>query len=112
MTMKLLLIGAGNMGGAMIPGLLEYDLTVVEAWEERRNELAARYPGLKLLPEIPSLEGYVVILAIKPQSLGSLETDGEAEALLSILAGTPLAKLRERVRAKAYIRAMPNIAAL
>jgi pyrroline-5-carboxylate reductase len=110
--MKLLLIGAGNMGGAMIPGLLDHDLTVVEAWEARRSELAARYPGLKLLPEIPSLEGYVVILAIKPQSLATLETEGEAEALLSILAGTPLAKLRAKVRAKAYIRAMPNIAAL
>ncbi len=110
--MNLLLIGAGNMGGAMIPGLLHHDLTVVEAWEERRNELAARYPGLKLLPEIPSLEGYVVILAIKPQSLSALETEGEADALLSILAGTPLAKLQERIRAKAYIRAMPNIAAL
>jgi pyrroline-5-carboxylate reductase len=112
MTMKLLLIGAGNMGGAMIPGLLDHDLTVVEAWETRREELSRNYPGLKLVASIPSLEGYVVILAIKPQSLESLETEGEAQALISILAGTPLEKLRTKVRAKAYIRAMPNIAAL
>ncbi|WP_457608537.1 pyrroline-5-carboxylate reductase [Nitratifractor sp.] len=110
--MKILLIGAGNMGGAMLAGLSDYDVTVVESSPERREELAGLYPKAKLLDSIPSLEGYVVLLAIKPQSLESLRTEGEAEALISILAGTPLAKLRERIEAKAYIRAMPNIAAL
>jgi len=110
--MKILLIGAGNMGGAMLAGLTEYEVTVVEAYEPRREELARRYPGITLLDSLPSLEGYVVLLAIKPQSLDSLKTEGRANALISILAGTPLAKLRERISAKAYIRAMPNIAAL
>ncbi len=110
--MKLLLIGAGNMGAAMIPGLRDYDLTVVEGRAVRRDELSKRYPNISLRGDIPSLEGYVVILAIKPQSLENLSTQGEAEALVSILAGTPLSKLRERIAAKAYIRAMPNIAAL
>ncbi len=110
--MKILLIGAGNMGGAMLEGLVDYDVTVVESRNTRRNELAGRYPGISLLDHIPSLDGYVVLLAVKPQSLASLETEGEAEALISILAGTPLAKLKERIAAKAYIRAMPNIAAI
>jgi len=110
--MKILLIGAGNMGGAMLAGLGEYDVTVVEAYAPRREELAALYPSITLLEEIPSLDGYVVLLAIKPQSLDALQIHGEAEALISILAGTPLAKLRERIAAKAYIRAMPNIAAM
>ena len=110
--MKILLIGAGNMGGAMLAGLGSYEITVVEAWKPRREELAALYPGITLLETIPPLDGYVVLLAIKPQSLNDLQTEGEAEALISILAGTPLAKLRERIAAKAYIRAMPNIAAL
>ncbi|HFC03608.1 MAG TPA: pyrroline-5-carboxylate reductase [Nitratifractor salsuginis] len=110
--MKILLIGAGNMGGAMLEGLADYDVTVVEARPSRREELARSYSGITLLDHIPSLEGYVVLLAVKPQSLGSLETEGKAEALISILAGTPLAKLKERIAAKAYIRAMPNIAAL
>ena len=110
--MKILLIGAGNMGGAMLAGLSDYDVTVVEAYAARRMELAALYPTVTLLESIPSLDGYVVLLAIKPQSLESLGVSGEAEALISILAGTPLAKLREKISAKAYIRAMPNIAAL
>jgi len=112
--MKLLLIGAGNMGGAMLAGLYqEYDVTVVEAYAPRREELAEMYgEQITLLEAIPALDGYVVLLAIKPQTLGRLETTGEAEALISILAGTSLETLRAKVAAKAYIRAMPNIAAL
>ncbi len=110
--MKILLIGAGNMGGAMLAGLGDHDVTVVEAYAQRADELRKLYPDIKILESIPALDGYVVILAIKPQSLASLKVSGEAEALISILAGTPLSKLREKINAQAYIRAMPNIAAI
>ena len=33
--MKILLIGAGNMGGAMLKGLHSYDITVVEAYQKK-----------------------------------------------------------------------------
>ena len=110
--MKILLIGAGNMGGAMLSGLDRSEMTVVEAWAPRAEELSARYPEITVTYTIPPLDGYVVILAVKPQSLAEMHFTGEAEALISILAGIPLATLREKVPAKAYIRAMPNIAAL
>ncbi len=110
--MKILLIGAGNMGGAMLEGLREYDISVVEANSSRREELKKQYSNIEVFENIPSLDGYVVLLAIKPQSLSKLQVSGRAEALISILAGTPLAKLKEKIEAKAYIRAMPNIAAL
>ena len=110
--MKLLLIGAGNMGGAMLSGLERYDVTVVEAYAPRQDELKKLYPELTMLDEIPALDGFVVILAIKPQALSSLVCTGEAKAVVSILAGTPLAKIRAKLSAQAYIRAMPNIAAL
>ncbi len=110
--MKILLIGAGNMGGAMLSGWKDRDVTVVEAYEPRAKELESLYPSIQILSQIPSLDGYVVVLAIKPQSLKTLETNGEAEAIISILAGTPLASIREKISAKAYIRAMPNMAAL
>ncbi len=110
--MKILLIGAGNMGGAMLSGLDRYDVTVVEAHAPRQEELKALYPNVTLLDTVPSLDGYVVILAIKPQSLESLACEGEAQAVISILAGTALEKIKEKVKAKAYIRAMPNLAAL
>jgi pyrroline-5-carboxylate reductase len=110
--MKILLIGAGNMGGAMLAGFGDYDVTVVEAYAPRADELREMYPDITITDTVPSLDGYIVILAIKPQTLSSLVVSGQAEALISILAGTPLAKLKEKVDAKAYIRAMPNIAAL
>jgi pyrroline-5-carboxylate reductase len=110
--MKLLLIGAGNMGGAMLAGLDRSDMTVVEAYAPRAEELKKLYLEITVLETIPPLDGYVAILAVKPQTLGGMRFEGEAEALISILAGTPLTVLREKVPSRAYIRAMPNIAAL
>jgi pyrroline-5-carboxylate reductase len=110
--MKLLLIGAGNMGGAMLEGLKEYDITVVESYKPRVEELKKLYPNLKITDTIPNLDGYIVILAIKPQALSKLQVKGKAKGVISILAGTPLEKLKEKISAISYIRAMPNIAAL
>lgn len=110
--MKLLLIGAGNMGGAMLQGLHVKDITVVEAYQPRADELKTLFPTLKIVKEIPSLEGYLVILAIKPQSFMDFKTNGVAEGVISIMAGINLEKLKNGIKAKQYIRAMPNMAAL
>jgi pyrroline-5-carboxylate reductase len=110
--MKLLLIGAGNMGGAMLQGLHVNDITVVEAYPARAHELQTLYPTIKIVNEIPSLEGYLVILAIKPQSFATLQTKGIAEGVISIMAGVSLEKLKLGIMAKHYIRSMPNMAAL
>ena len=110
--MELLLIGAGNMGSAMLKGFSEFNVTVVEKSETRAKELKEQFKGVEVLSEIPNISGKVVVLAVKPQTLPLLEVSGEAEALVSILAGTPIAKLKEKIDAKYYIRAMPNIAAL
>ena len=110
--MKLLLIGAGNMGGAMLQGLHGKDITVVERDATRADSLKKLYPSLNILEDIPLLEGYVVILAIKPQVFGMLETSGTAEAVISIMAGVSLGRLREGIASKQYIRSMPNMAAL
>ncbi|AHJ13665.1 pyrroline-5-carboxylate reductase [Sulfurospirillum multivorans] len=110
--MKLLLIGAGNMGGAMLQGLHVNDITVVEAYPPRVLELQTLYPTITIVSEIPSLEGYLVILAIKPQSFSMLHTKGIAEGVISIMAGVSLEKLKSGIMAKHYIRSMPNMAAL
>jgi pyrroline-5-carboxylate reductase len=110
--MNILLIGAGNMGGAILAGMDRSHVTVVEAYAPRAEELRGLYPEITVVESIPSLDGYVVILAVKPQSLASIRFNGRARALISILAGTTLAKLRETIEAEAYIRAMPNLAAL
>ncbi len=110
--MQLLLIGAGNMGSAMLKGLADFDITVVERDINKIKELKKLYPKAKFLNETPNIDNFVVILAIKPQSLDNLRLNGKAKALISILAGTPISKLKEKVDAKFYIRAMPNVAAM
>lgn len=109
--MKLLLIGAGNMGGAMLQGLHVRDITVVERKIASAKMLQERYPSIKIVQETPCLDGYVVIVAIKPQSFGTLKTTGIAEGVISIMAGISLEKLKLGIAAKQYIRSMPNMAA-
>lgn len=109
--MKLLLIGAGNMGGAMLQGLHVRDITVVERKIDAAKMLQERYPSIKIVQETPCLDGYVVIVAIKPQSFGILKTTGIAEGVISIMAGISLEKLKLGIAAKQYIRSMPNMAA-
>lgn len=110
--MKLLLIGAGNMGEAMLHGLQQYDITVVEAYEKRAQEIKERFSGVEVLSQIPNIDGYIVILAIKPITLDTIQFEGQAAGVISILAGIPLQRLKESITSKLYIRAMPNMAAL
>ncbi len=110
--MKILLIGAGNMGGAMLKGLHSYDITVVEAYQKRVDELKEMYPAIKIVNTIPNIDGFLVILAIKPGSLNALHVEGCADGVISILAGTKLEKIKAKIDAKQYVRAMPNMAAL
>lgn len=109
--MKLLLIGAGNMGKAMLQGLHTKDITVVERKIEAAKVLQERYPLLKIVQQIPPLEGFIVIVAIKPQSFGKLQTKGRAEGVISVMAGITIEKLKAGIEAKQYIRSMPNMAA-
>jgi pyrroline-5-carboxylate reductase len=110
--MKLLLIGAGNMGGAMLQGLNTYDITVVERSEERAKDLQSLYPAIKIVNSIPNIDDFLVILAIKPQSLDLLEVEGRAAGVISVLAGVKLNRLKSKIEADYYVRAMPNMAAL
>ncbi|MDD2384738.1 MAG: pyrroline-5-carboxylate reductase [Sulfurospirillaceae bacterium] len=110
--MKLLLIGAGNMGGAMLKGLHVKEITVVERNLTRADVLKQKYPTITVVQEIPSLDGFLVIVAVKPQAFPSLVTHGKAKGVISIMAGISLAKLKEGIAAEHYVRAMPNMAAL
>jgi pyrroline-5-carboxylate reductase len=109
--MKLLLIGSGNMGGAMLQGLCNYDISVVIRNEQKAKKLQEKYPNVKILSSIPILDDYLVILAVKPQSLETIEFEGYAYGLISILAGVSLSRLKANIQAKYYVRAMPNMAA-
>jgi len=120
--MRLLVIGGGRMGEALIGGLLRAgwsgeDIGVVEKVEARRKELAARYPGLQVpndVGDVPACEGAVV--AVKPADVEdaclALGTMPQPPAhVLSIAAGVPIGDLELWLRNAGpvpVVRAMPN----
>lgn len=117
---KLVVVGGGKMGEALVAGLLASgwaqaaDVAVVEKLAPRRAELAAAHPGLRVTDEIVAGDG--VIVAVKP---GDVEAACRAIAgtgggrLLSIAAGVRLSALEAWIGdGRAVVRAMPNTPAL
>jgi pyrroline-5-carboxylate reductase len=118
---KLVLIGGGNMGAALIGGVLASewaaasDLVVVEALASQRERLVDRFPGVAVIGDRPPpAEG--VVLAVKPSDVEAacavaLETG--APRLLSIAAGVGTGRLESALGpGVAVVRAMPNTPAL
>jgi len=113
---SILLIGCGNMGGAMLAGWLASGMapsrfTVVDPY------LAAAPVGVELLRELPERRFDAILLGVKPQMLGDVAPQlarlvGSETMLLSILAGVELASLHARFpQAGGIVRIMPNLAA-
>lgn len=122
---KLCFLGAGNMGEALVAGLIGSGLVrpaqivCTDVRAERLEELKTRY-GVSISPSNRDAVARcgVIIYAVKPQILAEVlkETSPVLDAsqvIISIAAGVPLsaieAVLRKDLR---LIRVMPNIAAL
>ena len=112
---SLLILGCGNMGGAMLAGWLAGDapltITVVDP-------VVPQVPaGVRLLRTVPAEHFEVVLLAVKPQTLDQVAPPlasslTRTTVLLSILAGAELASLATRFPAAGTIvRVMPNLSA-
>ena len=109
LKMSFTIIGAGAMGMAMADGLKDrYELEFVV---RNPSKVDSNYPIHQLSGF--NIENKNIILAVKPYALKSVATQlrGEANTLYSILAGTLLEDLKNYIRAKSYIRAMPNLSA-
>jgi pyrroline-5-carboxylate reductase len=117
---RLAFIGGGTMAEAMIRGLLEKHLVppshvlVTGPRRERRADLAKRF-GVKALASNAEAAraAHVVVLSVKPQVLPTVlrELSGEMRSdqlVISIVAGAPLAVLRDGLDHAAIVRAMPN----
>ncbi len=122
---KLGIVGCGNMGEALLKGLLASGLASAD-------EIYASAPGQERLDELSKAYGIhverdnraiaknadVILFAVKPQILdGVLEqcaphinTD---KLTISVAAGVPISAIERRLRPPArVVRAMPNVAAL
>jgi pyrroline-5-carboxylate reductase len=118
-------VGSGAMGEALIKGIVEATLVAPDAIlafdvrAERLTELSQRYGIRPAKSNAEVVRGAdVVILAVKPQIMGSVLDDvrtalGRRNLFISIAAGVSTAKLRETLGAPArLIRVMPNTPAL
>ncbi len=113
---SILLVGCGNMGGAMLAGWLAGGMapscfTIVDPM------LAEAPAGVELLRELPDRTFDAILLGVKPQMLGAVAPAltamaGRETIVLSILAGVELDSLAARFpQARAHVRIMPNLAA-
>ena len=114
------MIGGGNMGAALLGGLLSggvlqpVRVAVVERIMERRVELAEMFPGVLVTDTIPPCRS--AVLAVKPPDIAAAATASVAAGatrLLSIAAGITTTTIRAAVGAGIdVVRAMPNTPAL
>jgi pyrroline-5-carboxylate reductase len=102
------------MADAIAEGLNgEYEIEVVGRNEEKLKKFAQKHKCKYSLIDGYDLTSRIVILAVKPHALQevSMRIKGKAEILISILAGKPIYELEKYIKADAYVRAMPNVAA-
>jgi len=109
-------IGNGNMALSIAKGLIgKYNIEVagrnmvkLDSFENALGSKIDKYPldGF-------DMAGKTVLLCIKPANVEEVgrKLKGKTRLLLSVLAGTPLEKLKKHFKSEAIIRTMPNLAA-
>ncbi|RYZ58740.1 MAG: pyrroline-5-carboxylate reductase [Proteobacteria bacterium] len=122
---KITIVGLGNMGSALLrgllksPGLQKQALAIFDVDASRVKNLVTspRVTGLSSLADVQG-ENNVVILCIKPQDLHGVAEGLKGRLspsclLISILAGKKTDSVADELNFKgAVVRAMPNIAAV
>lgn len=116
----LVVIGGGNMGTALLSGLLREgtvaasDVAVVELSAERRAVVSAEFPDVVVTETLPSCEA--AVLAVKPPAIAEVSAAvcaAGARRVLSIAAGITTATLRAACgEGVDVVRSMPNTPAM
>jgi len=121
---RVALLGGGRMGAALLGGLLDagFDadsVSVAEIDPERRRELEAQFPKVRVVPSAAwaVADADVVVVAVKPGDVGAtldsaLPALGDSTLVLSIAAGVTIAAVEEHAPGRPVVRAMPNTPAL
>ena len=117
---ELTVVGGGNMGAALIGGLLDSGvviasaIAVVEVVDARRAELSVLFPSVSVRSHVPATRA--ALLAVKPGDVAAAAREAAAAGatrMLSIAAGVRLATIEAVVGpGVAVVRAMPNTPAL
>ncbi|WP_457639187.1 pyrroline-5-carboxylate reductase [Persephonella sp.] len=121
---KVGVIGAGNMGEAVVRGLINSeklkstDIIVSDINRERIDYIVDRYNVAGTTSNRRVVENAeVVFLAVKPKDVEKTLTPlkeffSEGQVLISLLAGTTTEKIKSLANRPAVIRVMPNTPAL
>lgn len=121
---KIGLIGVGNMGTAILEGLFAGRISkpsqvwIYDKMEDKTRDFLKKWAVHQASSaEEVARQTQWILLAVKPQDLGFIGEElkpllTRKQGILSILAGTPAAKIRRSVGEKPMIvRAMPNLGA-
>lgn len=122
---KIAILGSGNMGEALVKGLLRSGKAQPEALvcsdprAERREELHKRY-GVQVTADnrAAAAQADIAVLAVKPQSIDVLLDEiapavDAKKLVISIVAGVPIAAIARKLGTGVHIiRTMPNTPAL
>ena len=124
-TRKLGFLGAGNMAGALIKGLLHAgvvladNITASDVKADRLDQLHKTH-GIRVTTDNHALarEVDVLVLAVKPQVIDKLLTEigsdvREGTLIVSVAAGVPIESIEARLAKGArVVRSMPNMPAI
>ena len=112
--MKLLVIGFGNMGSAIVKALLKapdklFEEILVMDHSEGKGRVAQEM-GLRVVSDFEPAD--VVLLAVKPQDIEDVMPKIKADLVISIAAGVSLTRLSNGISSGQVVRVMPNTPAL
>jgi len=112
--LKLTIIGNGAMAIALADGLKErYELEFIIRDSDKIDYLTKKYNSKCYILDQVDISDKDILLCVKPYALDAISKEliGESRTLYSILAGTDIMTLNEKISSKATVRAMPNLAA-
>jgi len=120
---SIILVGAGNMGGAMLAGWLDNGVagsrvTVVDPLPSEKMQAKIAAAGAKHVTSVDEgMVADILFLAVKPQMMDVVlpplkPVVGERTAVVSVAAGKTLNYLKSYLGDAAMVRAMPNTPAM
>ncbi|WP_117193767.1 pyrroline-5-carboxylate reductase [Rhizobium terrae] len=120
---SIVLVGAGNMGGAMLSGWLKKgvpgaSVTVIDPSPSETMRRTILEAGARHFPSLPEgLSADILFLAVKPQLMDTVlpplkAVVGPGTVVVSVAAGKTLSYLQAHLGEAAMVRAMPNTPAM
>ena len=120
---SIVLVGAGNMGGAMLSGWLKNgvpgaSVTVVDPSPSDAMRAMMSDAGATHVTAIPEgMSADILFLAVKPQLMDAVLPPlkalvGDATVVVSVAAGKTLSSMQSHLGEAAMVRAMPNTPAM